>query len=275
VTSFAGLSVAITGAARGIGRATAERFARAGAHVALGDLDEAEAIEAAAAIGAGAIGVALDVTDRDTFAAFLDAAEQAHGPLDVLVNNAGVDWMGPFHEEPDDVTRHEIEVNLIGTITGAKLAIQRMLPRNRGHIVNVSSGVGRVPLPGSAVYSATKHATVGLTESLRLEYAKTGLRFTLIQPSQVLTAMLDGQPQPRLMAQITADEVGEAILDAVEHNRFEVWVPRSQGATAKLGTILPRRAREAIMRRIGVDKIAGDTDLDARREYHDRMFGQS
>lgn len=269
------MNVAITGAAHGIGRATAERFARAGASVTLGDLDEAEVSAAAQAVGSGATGTRLDVTDRDSFSAFLDAAEQAHGPLDVLVNNAGVDWMGPFHEEPDEVTRREIEVNLIGTITGTRLAIQRMLPRNRGHVVNVSSGVGRVPLPGSAVYSATKHGTVGLTESLRLEYAKTGLRFTLIQPSQVLTAMLDGQPQPRLMAQITADDVALAILDAVQHNRFEVWVPRSQGATAKLGSILPRRMREAIMRAIGVDKIAGDTDMEARREYHDRMFGQS
>jgi NAD(P)-dependent dehydrogenase (short-subunit alcohol dehydrogenase family) len=275
MTPISGLNVAITGAARGIGQATAERFARAGANVALGDLDEPEVSAAAQAIGSGAMGSPLDVTDRDSFVAFLEAAENAHGPLDVLVNNAGVDWMGPFHEEPDDVTRREIEVNLIGTITGARLAIQRMLPRGRGHIVNVSSGVGRVPLPGSAVYSATKHATVGLTESLRLEYAKTGLRFTLIQPSQVLTAMLDGQPQPRLMAQITPDDVAVAILDAVERNRFEVWVPRSQGATAKLGTILPRRAREAIMRAIGVDKIAGETDMHARRSYHDRMFGRS
>jgi NAD(P)-dependent dehydrogenase (short-subunit alcohol dehydrogenase family) len=268
------MNVAITGAARGIGHATAKRFASTGANVTLGDLDEAEVSAAAQAVGPGATGVRLDVTDRASFAAFIDAAE-AHGPLDVLVNNAGVDWMGPFHEEPDEVTRREIEVNLLGTITGTRLAIQRMLPRDRGHVVNVSSGVGRVPLPGSAVYSATKHGTVGLTESLRLEYAHTGLRFTLIQPSQVLTAMLDGQPQPRLMAQITPDDVAVAILDAVEHNRFEVWVPRSQGATAKLGTILPRRAREAIMRAIGVDKIAGETDMEARRAYHDRMFGQS
>jgi short-subunit dehydrogenase len=76
-----------------------------------------------------------------------------------MVNNAGIDWMGPFHEEPDEVSRREIEVNLLGTVCGTRLAAQRMLPRRRGHIVNVSSGVGRAPLPGSAVYSATKHGS--------------------------------------------------------------------------------------------------------------------
>ena len=111
------------------------------------------------------IGTRLDVSDRESFAAFLDAAEQSHGPLDVLVNNAGIDWIGPFHEEPDEVTRREVDVNLMGTLIGTRLALQRMLPRDRGHIVNVASGVGRVPLPGSASYSATKHAIGAITNS--------------------------------------------------------------------------------------------------------------
>ena len=166
-------------------------------------------------------------------------------PLDVMVNNAGIDWIGPFHEEPDEVSRREIEVNLFGAITGSRLAVQRMLPRGRGHLVNVASGVGRVPLPGSAVYSATKHGVVGLTESLRLEYRGSGLRFSVIQPAQVETAMLDGQARPPLLARVTADDVAAAVVDAVRKNRFEVWVPRNQAVTAKIGNILPRRAREA------------------------------
>jgi short-subunit dehydrogenase len=214
----------------------------------------------------------LDVADRDSFAQLLDAAESNHGPLDVLVNNAGIDWIGPFHEEPDEVSRREVEVNLLGTIHGTRLAAQRMLPRGRGHIVNVASGVGRVPLPGSAVYSATKHAIVGLTESLRLEYRDTGLRFSLIQPSQVDTAMLEGQGRPKLLPLVTPDDVAAAILRAVRENRFEVWVPASQGVTARLGAMLPRRAREAVMRAIGVGRIASETDAEARHGYHERMF---
>jgi NAD(P)-dependent dehydrogenase (short-subunit alcohol dehydrogenase family) len=267
------MNVAVTGGANGIGRAIAEHFARGGARVTIGDLDADAARAVASAIGGN--GSLLDVTDRDAFAAFLEAAERAGGPLDVVVNNAGVDWVGPFHEEPDEVTRREVDINLLGVIYGTRLAVQRMLPRRRGHIVNVASGVGRVPLPGSAVYSATKHAIVGLTESLRMEYRGSGVRFSLIQPAQVETAMVDGQPRPRMLAQIGPDDVGAAVVDAVEHNRFEVWVPRSQGASAKVGLLLPRRAREAVLRGLGVGRIAGGYDRAARRGYHERMFGRS
>jgi NAD(P)-dependent dehydrogenase (short-subunit alcohol dehydrogenase family) len=274
-TSLSGLSVAVTGGAHGIGRAVAERFAREGARVAIGDLDGAGADAAARTIGGGVTAQALDVGDRDAFAAFLDAAEQAHGPLDVLVNNAGIDWVGPFHDEPDEVTRREVEVNVLGVVFGTRLAVQRMLPRGRGHVVQVASGVGRVPLPGSAVYAATKHAIVGLTESLRLEYHGTGLRFSLIQPSQVDTAMIDGQGRPKLLPVVTPEDVAEAVARAVRDGRFEVWVPASQGVSAKLGMLLPRRAREGVLRAIGVGRIAGDADPVARRGYHERMFGRS
>lgn len=273
--SFTNVPVAVTGGAHGIGRAIAQHFARAGARVAIGDLDGDAAQQLADELGGGAMGVPLDVTDRGAFAAFLDAAEESHGPLGVMVNNAGVDWVSPFHEEPDEVSRRELDINLMGTILGTRLALQRMLPRRRGHVVNVASGVGRVPLPGSAVYSASKHGIVGLTESLRMEYRGSGVRFTLVQPSQVKTAMIEGQPQPRLLPVVTPDDVAEAVLDAVRKNKFEVWVPASQGVSFKLGNLLPRRGREAVMRVLGVGRIAGEADPVARRGYHHRMFGRS
>jgi NAD(P)-dependent dehydrogenase (short-subunit alcohol dehydrogenase family) len=255
------LNVAVTGGGSGIGRAVAEHFARTGANVTIGDIDGSD--------------LALDVSDRDSFAAFLDAAEERHGPLDVLVNNAGVDWVGPFHEEPDEVSRREIDINLMGTILGTRLALARMLPRGKGHIVNVASGVGRVPLPGSAVYSATKHGIVGLTESLRLEYRDSGVRFSLIQPAQVDTGMLAGLARPKLLPVVSADDVAAAVVRAVRQNRFELWVPASQGVTARLGYVMPRRLRELVMRVLGVGRIAGDADLAERRAYHERSFGRS
>jgi NAD(P)-dependent dehydrogenase (short-subunit alcohol dehydrogenase family) len=255
------LNVAVTGGGSGIGRAVAEHFARTGANVTIGDIDGSD--------------VALDVSDRDSFAAFLDAAEERHGPLDVLVNNAGVDWVGPFHEEPDEVSRREIDINLMGTILGTRLALARMLPRGKGHIVNIASGVGRVPLPGSAVYSATKHGIVGLTESLRLEYRDSGVRFSLIQPAQVDTGMLAGLARPKLLPVVSADDVAAAVVRAVRQNRFELWVPASQGVTARLGYVMPRRLRELVMRVLGVGRIAGDADLAERRAYHERSFGRS
>jgi NAD(P)-dependent dehydrogenase (short-subunit alcohol dehydrogenase family) len=275
VPELAGASAAVTGGGQGIGRAIALRLAAAGARVAVGDIDVAAAEEVVREIGDAAFAFRLDIADRDNFAAFLDAAEERHGPLAVLVNNAGIDWIGPFHEEPDDVTRREIEVNLLGPTIGSKLALARMLPRRKGHLVNVASGVGRVPLPGSATYSATKHGVVGLTESLRLEYSGSGVDFSMVLPAQVETGMLDGQARPRALAQVTADDVAEAVLDALRRKRFEVWVPRSQGASVKLAAILPRGVRELMFRALGVTRIAGDTDAKARSDYHRKAFGQS
>jgi NAD(P)-dependent dehydrogenase (short-subunit alcohol dehydrogenase family) len=272
--SVSGASVAVTGGARGIGAAIARQFARAGARVAVGDLD-VEAVEAVAGgLGSDAVGLALDVSDRGSFAAFLDAAEEAHGPLAVMVNNAGIDWVGPFHEEPDEVSRRELEVNLLGAILGSRLALQRMLPRGHGHVVNIASGVGRVPLPGSAVYAATKHGVVGLTESLRLEYRQSGINFTLVHPAQVETAMLDGQARPRPLPVVSPDDVARGVLGAVRQNKFEVWVPSNQWVSVKLGNLLPRGLRERVILAMGVGRIAGETDLRARRDYHQRMFGR-
>jgi NAD(P)-dependent dehydrogenase (short-subunit alcohol dehydrogenase family) len=271
---LSGISAAVTGGGHGIGRAIALRLAQAGGRVAIGDVDEAAADAAAREAGGTAFAARLDIADRDAFSAFLDAAEDRHGPLEVMVNNAGIDWVGPFHEEPDEVTRREIDVNLFGTTIGSKLALSRMLPRRRGHLVNVASGVGRVPLPGSSTYSATKHGVVGLTESLRLEYRGSGIEFTLVHPAQVETAMIDGQARPRALPQVSADDVAVAVLDALRRKRFEVWVPRSQGATAKLAPVLPRAVRELLYRALGVTRIAGETDQERRRDYHRRAFGR-
>lgn len=274
LVSLTNASVAVTGGANGIGAAIAEHFVKAGARVAIGDLDAEAAQRLAGKLGDSAIAVRLDVSDPDSFAAFLDAAEEAHGPISVMVNNAGVDWVSPFHEEPDEVSQRELAVNLMGPILGSRLALQRMLPRGRGHLVNVASGVGRVPLPGSAVYSATKHGVVGLTESLRLEYRESGIGFTLVHPAQVETAMIEGQARPRPLPVVTPDDVAGAVLDAVRRNRFEVWVPSNQWVSVKLGNLLPRRARERVLLAMGVGKIAGETDRTARRSYHERMFGR-
>jgi NAD(P)-dependent dehydrogenase (short-subunit alcohol dehydrogenase family) len=271
---LAGTSAAVTGAGAGIGRAIAIKLAAAGARVAVGDIDSEAAARVAAEIGDAAVAATVDVTDEPGFAAFLDTAERHNGPLGLMVNNAGVDWIGPFHEEPDEVTRREIAVNLYGTILGCKLALTRMLPRRYGHLINIASGVGRVPMPGSATYAATKHGVVGLTESLRLEYRRTGIAFTVVLPSQVDTAMLDGQPRPWGLPLVTPDDVAGAVLDAVRRRRFEVWVPRSQGVSARAGAMLPRAFREAVFRAIGLTRIARDTDHAARGAYHERVFGR-
>jgi NAD(P)-dependent dehydrogenase (short-subunit alcohol dehydrogenase family) len=161
--------VAITGGARGIGLATATSLARRGARVAIGDLDASGAQAAAQRTGGGALGLALDVTQRESFELFLDEVEGRLGTIDVLVNNAGIQHVGLFADERDASTAAQFAVNIGGVVLGTKLALARMLPRGHGHIVNLASVAGKVASPGGATYSATKHAVVGLSESLRAE----------------------------------------------------------------------------------------------------------
>src|SRR5262245_52918024 len=166
--SLSGKVVAITGGARGIGKATAAALVRKGCRVAIGDLDLDLAERTATELGGGTVALALDVTDRASFAAFLDAAERELGPVDVVVNNAGIMPVAPLVEEPDDSIRRQIDINLYGVIVGTQLAIERLRPRGSGHIVNIASQAGKGGVPGIATYSATKHAVVGLSEAVRL-----------------------------------------------------------------------------------------------------------
>src|SRR5580693_7048025 len=166
---LAGQTAAITGAARGIGKETAQALTRQGMKVAVGDLDLAAARKTASELGASAVALPLDVTDRDSFGKFLDDAEAQLGPVDVLVNNAGIMQVGRFVDEDDLTARRMIDINLHGVILGTKLALERMVARDRGHIVNISSQAGKFGAPGGATYSATKHAVVGLSEAVRGE----------------------------------------------------------------------------------------------------------
>ena len=171
---LAGETAAITGGARGIGRATAAAFLRRGMKVAIGDVDLEAARQTASELGPSAVALPLDVTDRSSFSSFLDGAEEQLGPVDVLVNNAGIMQLGRFIDEDDLTARRMVDINLHGVIFGMKLALERMIPRDRGHIVNISSQAGKFGSPGGATYSATKHAVVGLTEAVRGELRLMG-----------------------------------------------------------------------------------------------------
>src|SRR5215510_7539377 len=122
--SLTGKVVAITGGARGIGKATATALVRKGCRVAIGDLDLKLAEETAAGLGGGTIALPLDVTDRASFERFLDETERQLGPLDVVINNAGIMPVTPFVEESEDSVRRQIDIKLHGVITGTQLAIE-------------------------------------------------------------------------------------------------------------------------------------------------------
>ena len=195
--SLNGKVVAITGGGRGIGRAIAEALAREGARVAVGDLDQASAEAAAAASGATRSGLGLDVTDHAGFTAFLDEVESRLGPLDVLVNNAGIMAVTPLVEESSDSIARQLDLNLRAVIHGTQEAMRRMVPRGTGHIVNMSSLAGRSGFAMLGTYAATKHGVVGLSEAARAELRGTGVEVSVVMPYFVRTELTAGVPDAR------------------------------------------------------------------------------
>lgn len=269
--SLSGKVVAITGGAQGIGKATATALVRKGCRVAIGDIDLALAEETASGLGGGTVALGLDVTDRASFTAFLDEAERQLGPVDVVVNNAGIMPVTPFVEESDASLRRQLDINVYGVLVGCQLAIERMLPRRAGHIVNIASSAGKAGVPGIATYSATKHAVVGLSESIRAELRGSGVEVSCVMPITVNTQLTEGLANHLGVKQVDVGDVSAEIVDALEQPRFDVFVPRSLQATVILGNLLPRRAREAVGRLMGVDKVMTEVNPAARRAYEERV----
>jgi len=269
--SLSGKVVAITGGARGIGKATATALVRKGCRVAIGDLDLELGEETAAELGGSTIALELDVTDRSSFAGFLDAAERQLGPLDVVVNNAGIMPVTPFIEEADDSIKRQLDINVYGVIAGTQLAAERFQPRNRGHIVNIASSAGKAGVPGIATYSGTKHAVVGFTEAVRGELRGTGIELSCVMPVTVNTALTEGVSDTLGVKKVEHEDVANEIVDALEVPRFDVFVPSYLKYTIAAGSLLPRRAREAVARLMGIDKIMTGVSKQARQAYEERV----
>ncbi|HEX5609374.1 MAG TPA: SDR family oxidoreductase [Solirubrobacterales bacterium] len=267
--SLSGKVVAITGGARGIGKATATALVRKGCRVAIGDLDLELAEQTATGLGGGTIALPLDVTDRASFEAFLEETERQLGPVDAVINNAGIMPVTPFVDETGDSVKRQIDINLHGVITGTQLAIERLRPRGSGYIVNIASQAGKAGIPGIATYSATKHAVVGLSEAVRAELRDSGVEVLCVMPTIVNTELTSGVGQ-RWIKPVEAEDVANEIVDAMEVPRFDVFVPRANGGLYKFMNLLPRKAREAMGRAMGVDKLMFEVDHGARRAYEER-----
>jgi len=267
--SLSGKVVAITGGARGIGKATAAALVNKGCRVAIGDLDLGLAEQTAAQLGGGTVALPLDVTDRASFERFLDEAERQLGPLDAVVNNAGIMPVTPFEDESVDSVRRQIDINLIGVITGTQLAIKRLRPRYSGWIVNIASQAGKSGVPGIATYSGTKHAVVGISEAVRAELRDSGVEVLCVMPTVVNTELTSGVGQ-KWVKPVEAEDVANEIVEAMEVPRFDVFVPRANGVLYKILNPLPRSWREAIGRAMKVDKLMIEVDHGARQAYEDR-----
>ena len=192
--------MAITGASSGIGEATALAFARKGAQLALGArrLDRLHAVaQRCHARGSPDVSVRrVDIRRRAEAHAFIAAVVRDHERIDVLVNNAGVGWMGRLQEMPEEKVEELVATNLKGVIATTQAALPAMLERRRGVIVNVASVVGFRAAPYSAVYSATKHAVVGLSHALRGELSGTGVKVCVVYPGVTATEFFIGTELP-------------------------------------------------------------------------------
>lgn len=269
--SLVGKIVAITGGARGIGRATATALIAQGAKVAIGDIDEPLARQTARELGHETLGTSLDVTERGSFEAFLDEVERELGPLDVLINNAGIMPIGPFVEEPDDTAQAIMDINVTGVILGSKLAIRRFLPRRGGHLVNIASAAGKAGFPGGVTYCASKHAVVGLSEAIRAEVRGTGIGVSVVMPVVVNTELGSGLAATRGFKAVEPEDVAQAIVDAIVRDRYEVFVPRSLASILRPKGILPVRVVDAISRLLKSDQVLNRPDRQVRAAYEARL----
>jgi NAD(P)-dependent dehydrogenase (short-subunit alcohol dehydrogenase family) len=235
---FTGKIAVVTGAASGIGRGTCEALCAAGACVYAADVEElglGTLVRAAA--GEGEIrSVVLDVTNEDDFARLVREVTEEHGQLDLMVNNAGIGVVGDFLEIELDDIRKTVDVNLWGVIYGTKAAYTVMRTQGHGHIVNVASPAGVMPVPMQTTYAMTKHAVVGLSRSLRLEAAVYGVSVSAVLPGLVRSAFFtsakvvgeyDYQREMESLPihAISARRAGEHILAGIRANRELIVFP--------------------------------------------------
>ncbi|HSB71253.1 MAG TPA: SDR family oxidoreductase [Candidatus Methylomirabilis sp.] len=239
----------ITGASSGIGRAAAVALAREGVRVVLGArrLDRlTEAVGAIRAARGEARAVQTDVTDPAQVRRLVEEAVAAFGRLDILVNNAGLGYFGPVESTPVQEARHLFDVNVMGTLYGIQAAVPIMRRQHSGHIINVSSVVGKRATPGLGVYSATKFAQVGLSESLRLELADAGIHVSVVYPvstrTEFFTVAASRSPLRIDPAgpTYTAEQVAQILVRCARRPRPEIVVFPPARLMVILNALAPR-----------------------------------
>ncbi|MDQ2622373.1 MAG: SDR family NAD(P)-dependent oxidoreductase [Actinomycetota bacterium] len=269
MTSDAGpFTVAVTGAARGIGYETARQLAARGHRVAIGDRDGDLAEAAAARIGELARGYRLDVASREEFGRWLDAVERDLGPLDVLINNAGIAPVASkvAGQDPEAV-KATLDVNLGGVINGTLEAILLMEPRGRGQVINISSLAGLIGVPGLAAYAASKHGVIGFTESVRAEYRRSGIQFTCVLPGPTATRMMDGTRSSPVVKLTRPEDLAARIAGTVGRRCDRFAYPRLDGLFARISGNLPPAAGQWLQRLVRADRIYTDIHPVARDGY--------
>ncbi|MFY3744862.1 SDR family NAD(P)-dependent oxidoreductase [Anaeromyxobacter sp. Red801] len=255
--AWKGKRVLITGAAAGIGRALAERLGARGAELILTDRDEAPLAATADAIrGAGAIAThhVLDVTKGAAILQVRDAIHASGGPIDVLVNNAGVVFGGAFLDVPLQKHLDTFSVNVLGLVSMTNAFLADLVGRPRAHLVNVASAAGLTAVPFASTYASSKWAVVGFSESIRLELARLGHRHvhvTTVCPLYVSTGLFEGARPPLFTSMLTAAQLADEIVEGVERDDVFVRTPWLVKLVPFLNGVLPTRLADALSTALG------------------------
>ncbi|GEE03404.1 putative short chain dehydrogenase/reductase [Gordonia spumicola] len=268
-----GAVVVITGGARGIGAATAELFASRGAQVWIGDVDADVAAQTAARLGIRS--AHLDVTSRSSWTGFVETVIGEAGRIDVLVNNAGVMPVGPFEDESDATTDLMLDVNVRGLLLGMRAVLPLMRDAGVGHVINVASLAGMIPLPGMVTYNASKYAALGASLAARREYDGTGVTVSAILPSAVRTELASGAKLGGVLPTVDPEDVARAIVRSVRVRAPRTSVPGWIAPGWVLVDAFVPEFIERIARRFAGERQAMALDAGERRAYLDRIDRQS
>jgi NAD(P)-dependent dehydrogenase (short-subunit alcohol dehydrogenase family) len=251
-SSFKDKSVLVTGGASGIGRALCEAFAAAGARVYAADINEAglENLVANANESESITAVKLDVSQQQDFQLAIDQVLSEHGQLDILVNNAGIVVAGAFSDTTTEEIEKIVNINLWSVLYGSQLAYMQMIKQGHGHIVNVSSSGGVMPVPNQTMYSAIKHAVVGFSHSLREEAALHGVKINTVLPGMVQSDLWDSainvkdynmkkSMESTGLKPIPASEAAAAILQGIAANHRSIIFPKINKFIVRLYQLFP------------------------------------
>jgi short-subunit dehydrogenase len=259
MSKLRGKRVLITGGAQGIGLEMATKFAGRGAEVVIADLNEDKLGEAKAKIeaaGPRAWGFRVDIANPASIASLKAQIAAEAGPIDVLVNNAGVVFGGPFVETPLDRHFKTFEVNILGMVAMTHAFLPGLIERPEAHLVNIASASGLIALPYGSTYASSKWAAIGFSESIRAELKLLGhehVHVTIVCPSYIGTGMFEGAETPKTTHILEPEFVAEKVVSAVERNRVYVREPWIVKVTPLLRGILPTAISDKVSHLFGAD----------------------
>ncbi len=239
----------ITGAAGGIGSAAARLLAQHGAVLVLTDIRSKELQELSKTMkdsGVEVLAVEHDIRDHESWEALVEKVRKKYGKVDILINNAGVIQPGPAEKISQDDVHHQVSVNFMGTLNGCRAVLPIMKEQGSGKIINIASLGGIVPMPGEAVYSATKSAIRGYSLSLHAELRNSPVGIAVVCPDSVDTPQHDYELQydeavlSFIGDAMKPEKVAKGILKAVRRKKPEVLVPTGMGLFCRIGMAFPK-----------------------------------